>query len=151
MKTAELQSLFNKVAALIKRLQHRCFPVKCAKFVRKPILKFICESSTVVFLLIFKNFQGQRFHRTPLEECLWVGNLKNQQKALRYLNASFTLPIALPIAQGLSEHLNLWNLGKNIVAAATGIQHTGIYQIASLPEDTIVMPFIPVDKEEPFF
>ena len=44
-----LESLFNKVAGLkawnfIKnRLQHSCFPVKFAKFLRTPILKNICE------------------------------------------------------------------------------------------------------------
>ena len=36
-----LESLFNKVAGLrgwnfIKRLQHRCFPGKFAKFLRRP-------------------------------------------------------------------------------------------------------------------
>ena len=40
-----LESLFNKVAGLKacifikKRLQHRCFPVNIAKFLRTPILK----------------------------------------------------------------------------------------------------------------
>ena len=44
-----LESLFNKVAGLwacnfIKiSLRHRCFPAKFAKFLRKPILKNICE------------------------------------------------------------------------------------------------------------
>ena len=39
-----LESLFNKAAALQacnfikKRLQHRCFPVNIAKFLRTPIL-----------------------------------------------------------------------------------------------------------------
>ena len=47
--TPVLESLFNKVADLkackfIKnRLQHRCFPVKFAKFLRTPILKNIYE------------------------------------------------------------------------------------------------------------
>ena len=47
-------SLFDKVAALKtcnvikKRLQHRCFPVKFAKFFRKPILKKICEQDLAV-------------------------------------------------------------------------------------------------------
>ena len=47
-----VESLFNQPAAWIKRLQHRRFPVKCAKFVRKPILKFICE-----WLLLYVNHQ----------------------------------------------------------------------------------------------
>ena len=47
-KTPVLESLFIKVASLQpcdfikKRLQHRCFPVKFAKFLT-PILKNICE------------------------------------------------------------------------------------------------------------
>ena len=44
-----LKSIFNKVATLKacyiikKRLQHRCFPVNIAKFLRTSILKNICE------------------------------------------------------------------------------------------------------------
>ena len=44
-----LESYFNKIANLKvsnlikKRLWHRCFPVNIAKFLRKPILKNICE------------------------------------------------------------------------------------------------------------
>ena len=34
-----LESLFNKLAGL----QHRCFSVNIAKFLRTPILKSICE------------------------------------------------------------------------------------------------------------
>ena len=30
-------------SSIKKRLQHRCFPVKFAKFLRTPILKRICE------------------------------------------------------------------------------------------------------------
>ena len=43
------ESLFNKVAGLQacnfmkKRLQHSCFPVNTAKFLKTPILKNICE------------------------------------------------------------------------------------------------------------
>ena len=38
------ESLFNKVAGRQEReLQHRCFPVKFAKFLRKPISKNICK------------------------------------------------------------------------------------------------------------
>ena len=43
MKTHMLEPLFNKVAGLKKRLQHRCFPVKLAKLLRTPTLKNICE------------------------------------------------------------------------------------------------------------
>ena len=44
-----LESLFNKVSGLQacifikKRLQHRCFPVNIAKFLKTPILNYICE------------------------------------------------------------------------------------------------------------
>ena len=47
--TPMLKSLFNKVTVLRacdfikKRLQHRCFPVIIAKFLRTPIPKNICE------------------------------------------------------------------------------------------------------------
>ena len=48
-KATVLDSLFTKVAGLKvcsfikKRLQHRCFPVNIAKFLRTPILKNICK------------------------------------------------------------------------------------------------------------
>ena len=44
-ETVMLESLFNKVAGLkvwnfvLKRLQHRCFPVNMAKFLRAPVMK----------------------------------------------------------------------------------------------------------------
>ena len=49
METPLLESLFNKAAdlqvcnSIKKTLQHRCFPVIIAKFLRIPILKNICE------------------------------------------------------------------------------------------------------------
>ena len=52
-----LESLFNKVAGQ-KRLQHRCFPVKLAKFLRTPILKNICG------WLLIKWWKKIRFQRT---------------------------------------------------------------------------------------
>ena len=43
-------SLFNKVAGLFKKiLQHRCFPVNIAKFLRSPILKNICQWLLLTF------------------------------------------------------------------------------------------------------
>ena len=43
-KTPVLESLFNKVAGLIKkRLQHRCFPVNILKLFRTPILMNMCQ------------------------------------------------------------------------------------------------------------
>ena len=49
-KTSVLESLFNKAAGLKacslikKRLQHKCFPLKFAKFLKTPILKNICDN-----------------------------------------------------------------------------------------------------------
>ena len=49
-KISVLESIFNKTAGLKacnfikKRLQHRCFPLKFAKFLRTPILKNICDA-----------------------------------------------------------------------------------------------------------
>ena len=57
-KTLLLESLFHKIAALQvcnfikKRLQHMCFAVNIAKFLRAPILKNICER-----LLLYNTFQ----------------------------------------------------------------------------------------------
>ena len=56
MKTSLLESLLNKVAGIQvcnfikKRLQHRYFPVKFAKFLRTPILKNIWERLLLQFL-----------------------------------------------------------------------------------------------------
>ena len=50
-KGTVLESLFNKVAGLQpcnfikKRLQHMCFPVNIAKFLRTPILRNICKQT----------------------------------------------------------------------------------------------------------
>ena len=38
-----MESLFIKACSFIKRLQHSCFPVNIAIFLRKPILKNILE------------------------------------------------------------------------------------------------------------
>ena len=59
MKAPVLESLSNKVAGLQacnfvkKRLQHWCFPVKFAKFLRTSILRNICEE-----LLLFVSPQN---------------------------------------------------------------------------------------------
>ena len=56
LKNFVLESLFNQVADLQssnfvkKRLQHRCFPVKYAKFLRTSILKNICKRVLLQFL-----------------------------------------------------------------------------------------------------
>ena len=55
-KTPVLEFLFNKVAGLKDRLQHRSFPVNIAKFLRTPILKNICEQLLLSLTLL--NFLG---------------------------------------------------------------------------------------------
>ena len=59
-----LESLFTKVTELQasnfieKGLQHRCFPVNIAKFLRAPILENICErlilTKAIFFVRIFE-------------------------------------------------------------------------------------------------
>ena len=52
-----LESLFNKNAGLAfikESLQHSCFSVKVAKFLRTPILKNICER--LLLLIYFRSF-----------------------------------------------------------------------------------------------
>ena len=64
-----LESVFNKVAGLwacnfiTKKLQHRCFPVKFAKFLRKPMLKNICERLPPYFHYnSHHHYQHHHFH-----------------------------------------------------------------------------------------
>ena len=47
-KTPVLASLFNK-----KRLQHRCFSINIAKFLRTPTLKNICEQLLLWVAIIY--------------------------------------------------------------------------------------------------
>ena len=50
MKTTELESLFNKFEGfqagnfITKRLQHRCFPVNIAKFLKASVLKIVIST-----------------------------------------------------------------------------------------------------------
>ena len=73
-----LESPFNKLARfktcnfLKKRLQHGCFPVSIAKFLRTLILIKICEQLLLPFLLLTVNIpsQGllqQAFFKGPLQ------------------------------------------------------------------------------------
>ena len=56
-ETPVLESLFNKVAVpkacnfIKKRLQHRCFPVNIAKYLRTPILKNIRQQLLFTVIL----------------------------------------------------------------------------------------------------
>ena len=62
-----LESSFNKLTGfktcnfLIKRLQHRCFPLNIAKFLKTLILMKICEQLLVQFLLLTVNISSQGF------------------------------------------------------------------------------------------
>ena len=52
----DLQAL--RPATLFKRLQHRCFPVNIAKFLRTLILKKICKQQLLPFLLLTLNISS---------------------------------------------------------------------------------------------
>ena len=76
-KTPASESIFNKVAALKacnfikKRLQHRCFPVKFAKFLRTPTLKNICERlfpTAVNLKYIWKKYTNVEYFKILIEE-----------------------------------------------------------------------------------
>ena len=56
-----------------KRLQHRCFPVKYAKFLRTPILKNICERLSLLFPLGFP----VSFKVTKAEKYIVMFNILN--------------------------------------------------------------------------
>ena len=52
-----MESLFNKVAVVIKkRLEHKCFPVNIAIFLRTNTLKNICEC-------LLQPIESLRFHK----------------------------------------------------------------------------------------
>ena len=59
-----LESPFNRLVGfktcnfLKKRLQHRCFPVNIAKFLRTLILMKICEQLLLQFLLLTVNISS---------------------------------------------------------------------------------------------
>ena len=105
-KTPVLESFFNKATDLRacsfikKRLQHGCFPVKFAKFLRTSILKNICErlllkistlqktihrflSQNMIFIIISITFEVLKF---LLSFCAVFANLlyKNIRFSLLY-------------------------------------------------------------------
>ena len=69
-KTPVLQSLFNKVATLQtcnftkKRLQHRCFLMNIATFLRTPILKNISERLFAQVFIYFLLQEGELYTYT---------------------------------------------------------------------------------------
>ena len=72
-KTSVWESLFDKASGLSpcnfikKRLQHKCFPVKFAKFLRTPILKNIYERLLLFFVLcMYLNYYKGRRWRVML-------------------------------------------------------------------------------------
>ena len=76
-----LESIFNKVADLqacnvIKKcLQHSCFPVNIAKFLRTSILKIICERMLLYFEVFCKDFVDVSYENALfgiLEDCIWL-------------------------------------------------------------------------------
>ena len=66
-KTSVLESVFNKATGLKacnfikKRLQHRCFPLKFAKFLKAPFLKNICDDcfSTVHLVTVVVTYKSE--------------------------------------------------------------------------------------------
>ena len=77
-KTAMLESLFYKVAGLKayifikKRLQHRCFAVNIAKFLRTPVLKNVCKR-----LLLILNWWSRHQSRNQNLDRLFYNVCKN--------------------------------------------------------------------------
>ena len=69
-KTPVLQSLFNEVAG-IQRLQHSCFPVKFAKFLRTCTLKNICSCFWKVLLTKFNSNLGN-----TIKDCITLAVLE---------------------------------------------------------------------------
>ena len=82
-KTAMLESLFYKVAGLKayifikKRLQHRCFAVNIAKFLRTPILKNVCKR-----LLLILNWWSRHQNRNQNLDRLFTMCVKTVQFSL---------------------------------------------------------------------
>ena len=76
--TALLGSLFNKVVGhkacnfIKKRLQHRCFSVKFAKFLRAPILKNTCEWLFLKKILFYDDSQVKGTNRMFFIHCYSV-------------------------------------------------------------------------------
>ena len=98
MKTRSTCRIFSvkegalRPATLLKRLQHRCFPVDFAKFLRTPIVKNICERLLPDALLACHRMKGwdkvivefkSRKQRQSIIDCIHVEvkalNLKKLQ------------------------------------------------------------------------
>ena len=73
------ESLFNKVAGLKvcnfikKRIQHKCFPLNIANFLRTPVLKNICERLLLKIALDFWN-RGHHEH-------FWSTGIKSSKQS----------------------------------------------------------------------
>ena len=99
-----LESLFNKVAGpqaknfIKKRLQHKCFPVSIAKFLRTFILKKICERMRLNPVLY-----GYMYHK-------------------KILQRSYFRKIVLPISTQLyivKSHTRKWDQGPGTSTGGT--------------------------------
>ena len=91
-----LESLFNEITGLQacnfikKRLQHRCFPMKFAKFSRTLILKNMCERLLLYFLISIPVLSNIfLYHRLYIiwffEAYCLLGNVDRQLKSC-YIN-----------------------------------------------------------------
>ena len=84
----------SQACNLIKRLQHRCFPVNFAKFLRTPIMQNICKQ----LLLKWKT------HR-------WVGIIQ--------VPLFFPKQASCKIRSGFQRSYTLWNFGFSVLVEIT--------------------------------
>ena len=100
-KTPALESLFNKAAGLLtcnlikKRLQHRCFPVNIAKFLKTPILKNICEGLLLCEMKIISKCNychalfPLRYEKIIEEQASKIKELTEKQEQQRHVSKTF--------------------------------------------------------------
>ena len=101
-----LESLFNKACSFIKKkLQHRCFPVNIAKFIRTPVLMNTCERLLLSFqcslLIPPENFKNLLFKAliVPIIDSNYVSRKHNV-----YFNNSF-LTMKVFVIKKIYEYL----------------------------------------------
>ena len=75
-----MESLFNKISDIDfikKRLQHRCFPVNIAKFLRTPSLKNICKRLRLKHWFIFSWETSSLVRSAKMTDLLTIFNCKS--------------------------------------------------------------------------
>ena len=89
---------------LLKRLQHRCFPVNIAKFLRKPILQSICE------------------------DCFWFVKIVNQKTTAHTVNTFVHNKVCLVIFQHIDERVKrafIWKRYCNFISQTYLVDELG--------------------------